>query len=370
MKSVSLAALLALAGVGVFGGCSGEDDATGPSEPVIGVFATETVDSTLLTGFFPSVAVDGSGLPHVVYISQTQQDLMYARHNGSEWETSIVDPNVVGTGIASNTSIALDIFNHPHVAYRDPGEDELRYGWYDGVQWRITVIDSSEGAGKYASIALDSQDDPYISYGISSTAAAGAVYLAYFAGAEWNYERIDSVVALATSIAVLDPEQVYVAYKWGQFGEVLKFARRLAPRAWDTVSVDLDGSHGPYCSLEMSPEGVPSIAYYSEEERELRFAQRLDTNWIVETVDTADGSGLFVSHARDSFGRFHIAYQNDLEKSLRFALGRPGGWDFSTVDTVSSTGFFSNIALKFGLYPHIVYQSLFEYDLRHAVSKP
>ena len=72
----------------------------------------------------------------------------------AEWEISIVDSAIVSW---MYTSLALDSNNNPHISYIGPG---IKYAYWDG-NWHTERVDGGEGC---ASIALDSNDNPHISY--------------------------------------------------------------------------------------------------------------------------------------------------------------------------------------------------------------
>ena len=65
--------------------------------------------------------------------------------------------------------MALDSNGYPHISYYNvpPNEaffkGDLKYAKWTGTAWSITTVDSA-GAGRCSSIALDSNDNPHISY--------------------------------------------------------------------------------------------------------------------------------------------------------------------------------------------------------------
>ena len=61
------------------------------------------------------------------------------------------------------TSLALDSSDNPHISYYDNTNYDLKYAWYDGT-WHTETVDSTGGVGRYTSLALDSSDNPHISY--------------------------------------------------------------------------------------------------------------------------------------------------------------------------------------------------------------
>ena len=80
---------------------------------------------------------------------------------GTNWVIQTVDSiGIVGNG----SSLALDSFNNPHITYYDSTNDDLKYASWTGSSWVIQTVDSTGDVGVDSSLALDSSDNPHISY--------------------------------------------------------------------------------------------------------------------------------------------------------------------------------------------------------------
>ena len=131
-------------------------------------WATETVDDTSAdVGRYTSLALDGSGNPHISYYDDASDNLKYAYYDGATWTKTVVDPGV-GAGITDNTSqycsIALDGSGNPHIAYRDQPNQDIKYAAYDGIKWSTNTVDSEGNTGYWNSIAIDGAGDVHIMY--------------------------------------------------------------------------------------------------------------------------------------------------------------------------------------------------------------
>jgi predicted esterase len=81
---------------------------------------------------------------------------------GQYWDTEVVDATTADVGLF--TSIALDSNNNPHISYYDSTSGYLRYARYDGAAWHLENADMVHDVGRYSSLALDSANNPRISY--------------------------------------------------------------------------------------------------------------------------------------------------------------------------------------------------------------
>lgn len=61
----------------------------------------------------------------------------------------------------TSTSLQLDSDGHPHLAN---GGNYLYYAWHDGSEWHYETVNGSGDGGSNASLALDRDSRPHISY--------------------------------------------------------------------------------------------------------------------------------------------------------------------------------------------------------------
>jgi hypothetical protein len=82
----------------------------------------EAVD-TAGVGFCTSIALDGNDYPRINYWDNTNSDLKYARWTGSAWDGSddTSGPDIVDTAgrVGEHSSMALDGSGFPHISYWD-----------------------------------------------------------------------------------------------------------------------------------------------------------------------------------------------------------------------------------------------------------
>ena len=70
----------------------------------------------------------------------------------------------------------LDSKQRPHLAYWDSGLGVLKYATLTEKGWRAQIVDNAGNVGQYPSLALDSQDNVYITY---YDASSGSLKLAH-----------------------------------------------------------------------------------------------------------------------------------------------------------------------------------------------
>jgi MYXO-CTERM domain-containing protein len=270
--------------------------------------------------------------------------------------------------VAGTTSVALDSSGHPHVAYLDVTNDDLRYAWFDGASWTLETVDR-DGLGWHASLALDAQDRPHIvHYDFSNSDLKYATRTAD----GWQTETIDSegFVGRKPSIEIDDGGRIHVSYHDTGLDD-LKYAVR--DGAWSIETIDSVDWVGDHTSLALDSSGSPHISYFFFKNREetefgsLRYAHRVGSDWVIESVDEDGVVGHFTSIALDANGAPHISYRDDTNKTLKYAHLTQDGWQSETVDADGDLGDYNtSIAIDSAGHPHISYHDVVAGSLRYA----
>jgi len=129
-----------------------------------------------------AVGSDGS-----MYIAYGGKNLYLAKKmpGSTDWVIEVVDSS---SQVGYYASLALDSDNNPHISYQDRANYELKYARYDGSSWHIEVAGSQGGyLATGTSIALDSNNRPHIAYFDRYT---DRLYYAHFNGTAWQYSTI------------------------------------------------------------------------------------------------------------------------------------------------------------------------------------
>jgi len=106
-------------------------------------------------GYYCSLAIDSSDNPHIAFHDYTHPSLLYAKHDGVEWQIETIEGYGLDIGGAAgyNASLALDSNGTPHIAYlvhyAENEELTLNYATTSGGEWDLTTIDFAGDEGHF-----------------------------------------------------------------------------------------------------------------------------------------------------------------------------------------------------------------------------
>jgi hypothetical protein len=318
-------------------------------------------------GEHSSLALDSSGRPRISYYDKSRGDLKYASWDGAQWIITTVDsPGNVG----EYSSLALDSSGKPRISYYDSTHGDLKYASWDGSRWIITTVDYSKrdshgrsfwdwdndgdydkgyqnyyhGTGKvgeFSSLALDSSGKPRISYYDESNRD-----LKY---ASWNGNQWEITTVDGTNYK----KGTQKGCNWDDDRHGFQY---------NTIKV------GEYTSLALNTTGYPSISYYDETNRDLKYASWDGSRWVISTVDRAGSVGEYSSLELDSSGSPRISYYDDSSDVLKFASWSRtlAKWNIETVDNSKKVGTFTSLALDASGIPRISYYDQQNHDLKYT----
>ena len=122
-----------------------------------------------------SLAIGADDQPRVAYINTTDRTVEYSWKESDGWHQETVDTLVATGAETDRVSLKLDRTGSPHVVYYDSGLGALKYATHDKSGWHMETINDGN-AGRYASLSLMQNDEPYISY---YTASGTELHLAH-----------------------------------------------------------------------------------------------------------------------------------------------------------------------------------------------
>jgi subtilisin family serine protease len=267
----------------------------------------------------------------------------------ADWDIEVADPTKRFSDFYDR-AIAIDkVTNQPHIAY---GNAQLYHAWSDGAQWHYETVDNAIGVGRYASIAIDSNNKVHISY---LDDANKDLKYATNASGSWVTSVIDTTgdVGYYTSIATDSNNKVHISYFDISHSD-LKYATN-ASGSWITSAIDTTGDVGYYTSIATDSNNKVHISYYDSSNQDLKYASNSLGSWIITTIDSPGWVGGFASIAIDSNNKVHISYFDGTNWDVKYATNASGVWVTSTIVSAGYAGYYTSIAIDFNNKVHISY---------------
>ena len=227
-----------------------------------------------------------------------------------------------------------------HLAY---GGDHLYYAYFNGTSWSTEEVDLNPSVGSFASIAVDSENNPHIAY---YDAEHGNLKYATKWFGTWWIETVDTPtpdMCLPPSLASesIDPflseDGLNLARPWlnPEFAEDQP-SLLLAPN-------ELDCGVGQYTSIGLDSLEVPHISYYqfdinhTDDFNRLKYANKDGGVWTTQIVQESGSAGhkregKYTSIAFDTNDHPHIAFLDDDMDDVRLAwIGPAGRWNWKNL---------------------------------------
>lgn len=255
----------------------------------------ETVDESG-TAWNSSMKFDKDGNAHVCYLLAGGVALKYAfwEHSLKRWFTMVVAES------SNGCALALDSKQQPHISYNDYGTAigaKLRYAHWDGTSWKKQVIPlNSETIASYTSIALDANDNPSISF------------------YEYRGPKDTDIKIRLRNVM------------WNG-------------KYWEVRTVDPDEGSGKINSMIADSLGHFHLGYAEVTTGEMRYAYWNGKSWKLEMVESREQShlqyvGLNSAITVDKQGNPHVTYLNSATLQIKYAVRKNGHWDIEVVDRI------------------------------------
>lgn len=264
------------------------------------IWKSEIVD---MPGYFDymsdrSLRFDSAGNAHLVFGGDR---LYYAVFDGASWQIETVDTDV-GTGLGA--SLDLDADGQPHISYLDLANYKLKYAHKQGNTWSVQVLDKAYPYEERTSIAVDASGRPHIAYKQQDWQppdyCPGMGY-ASWTGSQWTIERF-SDCGHFVSLALDSAATPHITFN---NSGAIQHATKLAG-IWQID--DVSASYVDYgSSVAVDASDRPHVVYVgSDGSTQLIYARWDGSQWVSQTVQAAD-AGLNLSLALDETGVAYIA---------------------------------------------------------------
>lgn len=280
----------------------------------------------------------------------------------AKWMTQVVDSQET-SGFLS--SLALDSNNLPYISYTycqliggtfDFTTCKIKYAFYDGNSWTTHDV----GSGIFSSLTLDSSSHPHLCYVDND----GTLYYGYYSNSSWQIHSF-GLAAEGCSIALDSSSRPHIIYEGGD--HFIKYVyydgASWASLLGDSVgqgdissqSLKLDSSDSPHVVFKNSSSGYPTYAYYAG-------------GWKTEVVESIIIDQL-ASLVLDSSSQPHLAYHDRSNNKLKYAARVGSSWTVQEVDSVTyavDIGMQSSLDLNSSSQPAIAYLDTAFGDLKYA----
>lgn len=306
---------------------------------------------------YASLAVDDAGGVHFSYHVWDSfagtRGLRFSRKTQGVWETDTVSQ---AADVGTYTALALDFSGFVHACYVNSVDEGLRYAVQTEDGWEVQAVGQ---AGIDLSLALDQQGYPHIAFHDDD---GDAIRHLCMDGAGWHVETVQGDVRIGggyTSVAIGPDGAPRMVYR---VNRELIYAVK-ADSGWMVETVTPD--QGFYTSLKLDPAGYPHIAHHSWADR-MCYTYRDVSGWHTEVADNYGEGGMYCSLALDEAGFPHMTYFDNFPDDIRYAYKDAQGWHVETVDSQSDVGKFTSLAIDPEGRPCVSYLYGQAVDLRFA----
>ena len=285
-------------------------------------------------------------------------------HAASTW--AIQDVQTLGAlGVLS---LALDSNDNPHITYyRYLNNDyynpaNLTYASWNGSAWETQTLES----GQEGSLALDAFNNPHIC-NIYSTPRSSCLKYTSWTGSNWNNQTVDLSFVGSFSLGVNsltmdsnnNPHIVYT--EQSDLNTTLKYARWSGSN-WSIRTIDSEAPSFAFygASISLDSNNYPRVVYGEgvviygavfTNSSNVRYAEWNGQSWSIQTVFLDVSS--FENIVLDSNGYPHFTYL--VGASLRYASWDGSTWSTQIVDSNPLISDGSFLALDSHNNPHVSY---------------
>ena len=335
-------------------------------------WAKSTANYADQSGQENSIVVDSNGHVHIVSAAGDNYDFIHSVYDGSSWSVNSIK-SCEGS-YCWDTHMVIDDNDHLHAAY-STGNNYIIYMNFDGTTWSWSQISSNGKVGPVG-IAVDSNNNPHVSYSAYGSYCGNGLMLASFDGVDWTSQTVKSGSnrGCSSALVIEDDDQINIAYQ-NRDTSKLSFVTGNGVSTWSSdYAVDFGNPSysmypGYYSSMAVDNQGQFHIAHYDSKEEDLRYSTGVPNGqWSNTIIDSGGNTGRNPAIAIDAAGDPHIVYHSWAGWDLKYATLNPSSpdWQVSNVETAGSVGDSSSIFIDDAGIIHIAYSDDTNNVLRYA----
>jgi len=283
----------------------------------------EEIDSGIMF-YNPSIVIDNNDEPNICY-DEGFGNLVFAVQKESGWDKTVVD-NLGGKTFRATLDVDND--RNPHISYtvEDIG---LKYAERRGTDWTISIIE--HGSLVFPSLAIDSKGFSHISY---IDWANSSLKYSSWTGSSWQIETVETfdndtnIWYNRIEIDSEDNPHIVYSYKVGGpdgDGEI-RYANR-NNNDWIIETVASSGEIDP-SSFCLDSNNRPSIALWHGY---MKYAFKSHENWEIESVPSVISNNPIDSLAINSKGEPVLCYFDSDNETIKSATRTGDGWQITEI---------------------------------------
>ena len=308
-----------------------------------------------------SLVIDSKDNPNLLCFNNNE--FCYAKWTGNKWIIKTID---IKNDLSTYEFLALDSNDNPHISYFEDNNKRLKYARWNGESWEDEIVDLKDYLVSISSLVLDPNGNPHICYYNRSAARYGNLKYATKIENKWITETIDSGDNVGDNpYIILDTNLKPIIYYYDYNNNCLKMARY---NGIDWVIQRFESINGLsredtyvsafiYYSLSIDASFNPHICYKNKSNNTLNYAKWTGKHWNIITLDTFEWSFQDCNYALtlDSNGNPHVCYNDPINFVLKYIKWEGNNW---SIDIIDSDHDYYNAKL-FSLdslgNPHIIY---------------
>ena len=302
---------------------------------------TTTVDETGSVGDASSIVIGADGFPVISYFDATNNKINIAKCGNPSCTSGNTTTSIAsatrGTYVWKNTSIAIGTDGNPAVAYFDGTAEDLlvaKCGNPSCTSGNTTSsVDSTGDTGHFPSIAIGTDGNPVISYGVAAGLGDYSLLVAKCGNPSCTsgntINTLTSGGGAWTGIAVGVDGYPVIVYMEDFSDNDLHVAKcnDTACSGGDENLSEITTVDANFYSIAIGTDGNPVISYHVTTDDTLRIVECDDIACsgggevitVVEDVGTEANSGGYSSVAVGSDGNLVVGYYDDDNDNLKIA---------------------------------------------------
>ncbi len=237
-----------------------------------GLWSGQIINDPGHDGWDNSIFLETNDLLHTSSIDPIQFEgggVEYAFFDGSQWTVESIGSDPVEYQFS--TSIQVDTEGDPHITYFDsPGSQSLKLASRKEGNWIITAVDLDPMSGLFASLVLNENDRPAISY-LADPTTTGVFEVRFAALIDdlWQIETVDILSGIeiafegARNVTSLVLRDGIYHLSYGD-KSVIRYAQK-SDLDWmieDVVEAEENITLGQQTSMALTSDNSPIIVYF------------------------------------------------------------------------------------------------------------